>query len=67
MASFNSLIGSLRDYNYTIDIIGDELSQEFVDFFLKTPHVTVHNLELGHADKSIIAALDKGLEFNDDD
>lgn len=64
---FHSLVKNLSSIDYTIDVIGDQLSDEMVTFFQGYRQVIVHNLNLGNAGKSIVAALDKGLGYADDD
>jgi hypothetical protein len=65
--SFHSLLQSLMGYDYSVQVIGDELSERSLKFFNSYPHVTVKNLRLGHAKESIIAALNQALQFDDDD
>jgi hypothetical protein len=67
-ACFFSLYQSLQGYKYTIDIVGDRLSQEMIGFFQMFSDVTIHNYteELGNHE-SIRTTLRLALTFNEDD
>lgn len=67
-ACFFSLYRSLQGFQYTIDIVGDRLSQEMIGFFKTFSDVTVHNYteELGNHE-SIRTTLRLALTFNEDD
>lgn len=64
---FKSLIAALNGYDYTIDVIGDDLSRDLVNFFSSCENTNVMDLHLGSASASITAALDKGLQYDDED
>lgn len=66
-ACFKSLINSLQGFDYEVIVIGDELSERSHAFFNRYKQVEVKNLKLGGSANSIIAALDEGLKFNDED
>jgi hypothetical protein len=65
--SFNSLLQSLSGYDYSVDVIGDTLSERSIHFFNSYEHVTVHNMTLGCAKKSMIAAINQSLQFDEED
>ncbi len=67
-ACFFSLYRTLQGYDYTIDIVGDRLSDEMIEFFQSFPNVTLHNYteELGNHE-SIRTTLRLAQTFNDED
>ena len=51
--SFYSLYTSLKDNQFKFIIIGDDLSQELIDFFNRFEKVVVENSIMGSASKSL--------------
>ena len=51
--SFYSMYQSLQGSQYQITIIGDDLSQELIDFLGDFDGVVVHNTKLGSASRSL--------------
>jgi len=67
-ACFFSLYRTLQGYDYSIDIVGDRLSDEMIVFFQSFPNVTLHNYteELGNHE-SIRTTFRLAKTFNDED
>jgi len=65
--SFFSLYQALQSAQYKFTIIGDELSQELLDFFQLFKDVTVDNQNLGSAAKSLQRQIDFALLAPNDD
>lgn len=67
-ASFFSLYQSLQGYDYTLDIIGDRLSDEMLDYFAAYPNVVVHNNTEGLGnDESIRTTFRLAASFDEND
>jgi hypothetical protein len=65
--SFFSLYQSLQGSFYQFLIIGDDLSQELIDFFKEFKDVEVHNQILGSSSKSLQKQIDVALNMPLDD
>ncbi len=67
-ACFYSLYKSMQGFEHTIDIVGDRLSNEMLEFFQKFPDVRMHNYteELGNHE-SIRTTFRLALTFDDND
>lgn len=64
---FYSLYQSLKSNECKFTIIGDQLSNELVDFFKSFNHVIVHNEVLGSATKSLKKQIEIALKIPDDE
>lgn len=64
--SFYSMYKSLRGYNYKFTVIGDDLSQELLEFFSAFDDVVVDNEYLGSASKSLQKQIRLSLELPED-
>ena len=65
--SFYSIYQSLSKSNYQFTIIGDDLSQELLDFFENFDDVIVDNANLGSAAKSLQKQIDLALKVESDE
>ena len=65
--SFYSLYQALQGEQYIIIIIGDDLSQELLDFFQLFEDITVDNQNLGSAAKSLQKQIDLALNVPNDE
>lgn len=67
-ASFFSLYQSLQGYDYSIDIVGDRLSDEMLDYFSNFRNIVVHNHTNGLGnDGSIRETLRLATTFDEND
>lgn len=66
-ASFFSMYESLEGYEYTFTIIGDDLSQDLLDFFKNFTDVVVDNEKLGSAAASLQKQIDLALKLPNED
>jgi hypothetical protein len=66
-ASFYSLYQALQSEQFKLTIIGDDLSQELLDFFQLFEDVTVDNIKLGSAAKSLQKQIDLALLVPNDE
>lgn len=65
-ASFYSMYESLQGYNYDFTIIGDDLSDELLEFFNSFDDVKVDNQKLGSAAASLQKQIDIALSLPDE-
>ena len=65
--SFYSLYQSLQGRQYQFVIIGDDLSQELIDFFGAFDGVVVHNTKLGSASSSLKKQIAIALDVPSDE
>jgi len=65
--SFNSMYEALKNENFVFTIIGDDLSQELLDYFVKFEDVIVDNVTLGSAAASLQKQIDMALALPDDE
>lgn len=65
--SFYSIYQSLKGNDYQFTIIGDQLSNELVNFFKSFQNVLVHNQVFGSARNSLKKQIEIGLKIPDDD
>lgn len=65
--SFYSMYQALQNYDYTFTIIGDDLSDELLEFFGEFDDVVVDNCLLGSAAKSLQKQIDLALKLPDDE
>ena len=67
--SFYSMYQALKDSNdrHQFSIIGDDLSDELLEFFQKFDDIRVDNAKLGSAAKSLKKQIDVALDIPDDD
>ena len=65
--SFYSLYTSLKDNQFKFIVIGDDLSQELIDFFNRFEKVVVENSIMGSASKSLQKQISIALDLPLDD
>lgn len=65
--SFYSLFKSLKDHQFQFIVIGDDLSQELIDFFNSFEKVTVNNSKMGSASKSLQKQISLAIDCPLDD
>ena len=65
--SFFSLYQSLKGSQYQFIIIGDDLSQELIDFFGFFKDIVVHNTKMGSASKSLQKQIAMALDVPSDE
>jgi hypothetical protein len=65
--SFFSLYEALKGSQYSFKVIGDDLSQELIDFFKFFDDVLVDNENLGNAAKSLQKQINIALNIPDDE
>ena len=65
--SFYSMYQSLQGSQYQITIIGDDLSQELIDFLGDFDGVVVHNTKLGSASRSLQKQITMALDVPSDE
>ena len=65
--SFFSMYHAIKSENYLFTIIGDDLSDELLDFFQLFDNVVVENEKLGSASKSLQKQIDLALIIPDDE
>lgn len=65
--SFYSMYRALQGSQYQFTIIGDDLSDELLEFFRQFDDVVVDNAKLGSAAKSLQKQIDMTLAIPDDD
>ena len=64
---FFSMYQALQDSHYKFTIIGDDLSDELLEFFRAFDDVVVDNAKLGSAAKSLQKQIDMALSVPDDE
>ena len=64
---FYSMYQALQGEHYQFTIIGDDLSDELLEFFRAFDNVVVDNAKLGSAAKSLQKQIDMALEVPDDE
>ena len=65
--SFFSLYQSLKGSQYQFIIIGDDLSQELINFFGFFEDIVVHNAKMGSASKSLQKQIAMALDVPSDE
>ena len=64
--SFYSIYKSLQDNNYQFTIIGDDLSNELLEFFETFKDIKITNKNHGSSAKSLQKQIDLSLKIPDD-
>jgi len=65
--SFYSLYKSLSGHNFSITVIGDDLSKNLLDFFSSFRLVEIHNVNLGSASQSLKEQIKFAKTIPDDE